>query len=417
MDLQEKGKIPHEVRDPETDSIAQKITKEKNWGWPYYGGIDTTAKNVLGITTVALQDENPEFLNETYVGLDGEAHSVEHALHEHINWLRKRMELNPDSLVEMLQKNPKHHANEYWADSAESMHHADGSWPQNHPEKNWGVASVMVQAEVYDALNQTVELYKKLSGSAVDQKKTYLETEIGDLTQRADRLKQTVLTKFWVEDPTHYGGFFARGTDRDDQGNLRPMAIRSADMGYLLNSGILDGDKADVVRKREAVIKNLFSPEMLCANGIRTLSSDSVRYFEDKYHNGNSWPWVTYDIALGLQKHGYYGLSYELKKRIWSLYDASHVFPEFGTGTADTDPAKRLIRRRITIEDPSMKTEPIHAISQWNQEELATTAAAILAMKIEEGDRRFGKANAVPIRAIDPEKRKFEDEIFFPTAK
>jgi glycogen debranching enzyme len=409
MDLQEQGKAPHETRDPTTDKRAQELTRDYGWGWPYYGAIDTTGKNVLAIAEIALQPDKLKFLLEKYTGLDGEIHTIEDALHEHINWIRKRMQLNPDGLVESLQTNPKHHANDDWDDSPDSMHHADGQWPNYHPERNWGVASLRAQAEIYDALTRTIDLYHTQTATTEGTKKAFLEAEIADLSKRATQLKEVILNKFWVEDPKHYGGFFARGTDRNNDGNLRPMAIRTASMGLLLNTGILDGDDPEVARKREAVIRNIFSPEMLCPSGIRTLSSDSVRYFEDSYHNGSSWPWVTYEIALGLQKHGYYGLSYELKKRAWSLYNETKILPEYGTG--NDDPNQRLVNTKIVIEDPTITSEPIHPISQWPQEIQAWTAAAILTMKQEEANRLWHKESAIPTHAINLEKRSFEDDI------
>src|SRR5690606_35785925 len=112
----------------------------------------------------------------------------------------------------------------------------------------------------------------------------FLQDEVDDLLARAAKLRHTVLSNFWIVDKNHYGGYFARGTDRTTRGKLHPLAVRSSDMGHVLNSKLLDGSDPDIVSKREAVIKNLFSPEMLCPSGIRTVASDSIRYYEDKYH-------------------------------------------------------------------------------------------------------------------------------------
>ncbi len=418
-DEQELWKVPHEIRNGDTDPIARRLADEKDWGWPYYGAVDTTPKNVKAIAELALDEESGglTFLQESYTGLDNQEHSIEEALQGHIGWIRKRMGLNPEGLVESLWMNPKHHANQTWVDSPDSFFHADGSWAQHHPEKGWGVASVELQAEVYDALIGTAAVYRKLIATAEGPRKQFLETEIVDLDARAARLRAVVLDKFWVEDPDHYGGFFARGTDRSEDGNLRPLAIRTSDMGHLLNSGILDGDDPEVVRKREAVIRNLFSPEMLCPSGIRTLSTDSVRYWEDRYHDGTSWPWVTYYIALGMQRHGYYGLSYDLKQRAWSVYDSTKILPEYASGS--DDPTKRLITKKVTVRfSPPIAGIELQAIGQPPQEIQAWTAAAILAMKYEEGERLNARlrphrktGNEAPIAATDPVKQRFEQTI------
>lgn len=413
-DEQEAWKVPHEIRDGENDPIALRLTEEKDWGWPYYGAIDTTGKNVKAIARVCLGDssENLDFLLETYTGLDGKEHTVDDALQGHVNWIRKRLDLNNEGLLEAIWINPKHHANQTWADSTYAFHHEDGSWPLHHPERNWGVAPVELQAETYDALIGARDVYqakiKEGSDNMPQSELHHLQAEIEDLTHRAGRLKETVLSEFWIEDENKYGGFFARATDRDNEGNLRPMAIRSSDMGHLLNSGILDGDDSAIVAKREAVIKNIFSPEMLGINGIRTLSSDSLRYDQDKYHGGTSWPWVTYYIALGLERHGLYGLSYELKKRAWSLYEATKILPEYGTGS--NDPGERLVTKKVTIYD-STAPEKVHEVGQPGQEIQAWTAAAILAMKYEQGDRIFRPEQAVPIQALAEDQQIFEQGI------
>lgn len=413
-DEQELWKVPHEIRDGENDPIAIKLTEEKDWGWPYYGAVDTTGKNINAITRVCLDESRGglDFLTETYRGLDGKEHTVDDALQGHVNWIRKRLDFNKEGILEALWINPKHHANQTWADSTYAFHHADGSWPSHHPERNWGVAAVELQAETYDALLGARDVYQaKLgaqSGSLSQDERKYLESEIKDLSMRADRLKKTVFTKFWVEDEEKFGGFFARGTDRDEEGNLRPMAIRSSDMGHLLNSRILDGDEPEIVKKREAVIRNLFSPEMLGVNGIRTLSSDSLRYDQDKYHGGTSWPWVTYYTALGLERHGLYGLSYELKKRAFSLYEATKILPEYGTGSDKEN--ERLVTQKVMIFDATAP-EKLHEVGQPGQDIQAWTAAAMLAMKYEQGDRIFRPEIAVPTMAIDEKKRKFEVDV------
>lgn len=130
-------------------------------------------------------------------------------------------------------------------------------------------------------------------------------------------------------------------------------------MGHLLNSRILDGDQPEISAKREATIRNLFSLEMFCPNDIRTLSSDSLRYYKDKYHKGASWPWVTYYIALGLKRHGYYRLAKELEERIMSLHTTTKLLPEYGSGSSN--PSKRLVTDLIVINDSS--TPKIHCVS------------------------------------------------------
>ncbi len=416
QDEEEYGKVPHEIRDANDPRNAEGASL-KDRAYPYYGAVDTTGKNVRAIARRSLQDipDSLAFLDTQYEARDGNIHTVEDGLQAHVDWLRKRMDMNKDGLIESLWINKKHHANQSWADSPDSFHHQDGSWAQHHPDENWGVSAVEVQAETYDALLDTVELYEKLAAQSEGSREVYLRQEIHDLTQRAGKLRAVVMKEFWVDDAQHNGGYFARGTDRDQQGNLRPLSIRSSDMGHLLNSRLLDGDDDETRTKREAVIRNLFSPEMLCPNGIRTLSTDSVRYREDAYHNGSSWPWTSYDIAKGLERHGYYGLADDLKQRVWSFYDTTKMLAEYGTGSAD--PNKRINTEiEATVFDPSLFKESIqhfsrHKIVQPPQEMQAWTVAAILAIKKEYGVRLFHPENAIPTRAIDDSKLTLEDEL------
>ncbi len=417
QDEQEIGKVPHVVRDKDSPRAFRQAA-EKDRTYPYYGAIDTTSKSINGIARISL-DGLPgslDFLSTSFVDRDGKERTVEDALHVQADWIRRRMDLNPEGLLESLWINKKHHANQSWADSPDSFHHADGTWARHNPDKNWGVAALEVQAETYDALLATADIYAaQLEQESNPNRKEYLLGEIEDLTARANRLKQVVFDSFWVEDPEHFGGYFARGTDRDEQGNLHALAVRSADMGLLLHSRILDGDDEETRLKREAVIKNIFSEEMLSPNGIRSLSTDSVRYRDDAYHNGSVWPWQSYYTALGLEKHGYYGLSNELKTRVWSFYDVTKMLAEYGTGS--TDPNNRInMSRQITVFDPSLYTEPIYDFSQYKivqppQQIQSWTAAAILAMKYENGDRVLHPGTSLPLFANNAEAQVLERQI------
>lgn len=414
FDEQEKGKVAHEILSPDHPTAIRQ-RERKNWGFPYYGATDTTGKNVLSIhRLVNHKDFGTELLNELYIGRDKETHTILHGLEQNISWITGRMDRNPEGLVENLDRNPLHHANQTWVDSPESFHHKDGSWAEYRTELDYGVAAVELQAETYDALKGAAEIYEKLGRF----------DEATDLYARADRLRAVVLDEFWVKDEAHFGGYFARGTDRDAAGNLRPLEIRSSDMGHLLKSGILDDVddpelNADIKYKREAVIRNLFSKEMLCPSGIRTLSTDSARYGDARYHNGSSWPWTSYFIALGLDGHGLHGLSYILKKSVWDNYDQNHALGEYASGSAD--PADRIVTQAVFVQNDSLTSEPTYHISRPPQLIQGWTAAAIYALKHEYaavtarklGGRYLAAAgiNGFRMAAVKDEQIKFEAEV------
>lgn len=398
-DEQEVGKIPHEIRSND-DEIAKRLTELKDWGWPYYGAVDTTGKNIIAIGNVLSHDDSDEFLDETYAEADGTSHTIREGLWANVDWLCKRMDMNPEGFVESLWQNKKHHPNQTWADSTEAFHHADGSWAQHHPEQNLGVAAIEQQAEAYDALLVAAEI-AVFEG---DDKKSE------QLYDRALRLQRAVLDVFWVDDESKFGGYFAQGTDRDENGNPRPLAVRSSDMGNILNSNILlpigDGELDDeLARKRDAIIRNLFSSDMLSPSGIRTKSKDSLRYDDDRYHGGNSWPWVTAYIADGLIRHGFPGLADELNSRVLDTYIDTKMFGEFVSGSEDR--SKRIIDQKVTVKSETNPFEREYPISQPAQEVQAWTAAAVL--KIKKANSPFAKPTLLV--ATDPAKRKLETEI------
>lgn len=408
-DEQEVGKIPHQVRDPEHPRSKRQF-ELRGRGYPFYGAVDTTQKNIRAIARLSLSHlpQSLSFLNEQYHDLQGQSHTVAEGLRTNVEWVANRLSLNPEGLMESIQVNPRHHANQSWADSPDSFHHADGSLARHHPEINMGVASVEVNAETYDALRAAIHIYRAMLESAESSEREFLESKIEDLELKASKLKQAVHEFFWVEDAGLYGGYFSRGTDRDDDGIVHPLKIRSSDMGHLLSSDILEDDDPKV----ESIVRNLFSPEMLAPNGIRTLSSDSVRYHKDAYHNGTVWPWDTYTIALGLEKRGYYGLAEELENRIMNFYEMTNTLAEYGNGDGD-----ELINltQKVTVFDPALHKEPIDQYSVYNiiqppQEVQAWTVAAVLAIKFKRAQRALEGASR-PGRAVDPVKREVESAI------
>ena len=386
-DEQEIGKLPHQIRDPDHPRSKRQF-ELRNRGYPYYGAIDTTQKNILAITRLCLDEtqDNLSFLDEQFTTREGETATVAEGLQANVDWVLARLASNPEGIIESLHINPRHHANQSWADSPDSFHHADGSLARHYPDEKRGVASIEVNAETYDALLAAARLYEHVRDTTEDdQRGSELSATIEKMQTAAARLKQAIHAHFWVEDEQLHGGYFARGTDRDEDGHLHPLKIRSSDMGHLLKSEVLDDDDPKVI----SLIKNLFSDEMLAANGIRTLSSDSLRYHPSAYHNGSVWPWDTYTIARGLEKRGYTDLSEELERRILEFYQRTNTLAEYGSGDSE---GSINLTQKVTVFDPSLHEEPIDQYSLYNvvqppQEIQAWTVATILAIKSKKAHR------------------------------
>jgi glycogen debranching enzyme len=358
---EEPGRIVHEVRD-ENDPIAVDLTKRLGWGWPYYGTVDATPEFIRTLTAYCKRtEENRAFLSQEYTDRQGNQRTMTHSLEMALAWIQRRLNSNPEGLLEFKAAIPKGIENQVWKDSWDAYHHADGTIA-NHDK---GIASIEVQVTTYDALLDAAELYE----DALDQPE-----QAEALRNQAERLKQVILSTFWTEDK---GGYFVLGTDRDDQGNLRQLKIRTSNMGHALNSRLLEGSDPEIVRMREALMKQLLSPEMLNISGIRTLASDEYRFRLGSYHNGSVWLWDTHHIAKGMRRQGYHEEADDLDRRLLNVVNTTHIFPEYVRGDDSSKPS--INQQTIIVWDEENQRE--NKVEQPPQEVQAWTVAVVLATK------------------------------------
>lgn len=356
---EELGRIVHEARSPD-DPIAQKLSHERGWGWPYYGSVDATPEFIRTLTAYCQRsEENRGFLAEEYVDLNGEIRTISHALEMALAWIQRRLNMNTEGLLEYHSPLPLGIENQVWKDSWDAYHHANGSLA-NHSQ---GIASIEVQVTAYDALIDAAELFEDI----LDQ-----QNQAAQLRSQAEALKRTILSVFWTKDK---GGYFVLGTDRDENGHLRQLKIRTSNMGHTLNSRLLKGSDPAVIRMREAVVSQLFSPEMLNVSGIRTLASDEYRFRPGAYHNGSVWLWDTHHIAKGLRRLGYLEKADDLDRRILHVVEDTHIFPEYVRG--DFKDRASINSTSILLWDYINNRQNL--VEQPPQEVQAWTVAAILA--------------------------------------
>jgi len=376
---EEPGRIPHEVRNP-SDTTAMKLTEERGWGWPYYGSIDATPEFIRTLAGYCNETkEGTAILFQHYVDRNGHDQIIADSLDRSVQWLLARMNRNPEGLLESKTVLPRGIENQVWKDSWDSYFHKDGTIA-NHTQ---GVASVEVQRVVYDALLDAADLYAHALGRT---------SHAAELRGKAENLRQTIFREFWTEED---GGYFVIGTDRNKSGNLRQMKIRTSNMGHLLYSRLLEGDDPRVVSYREAIVTQLFSPELLARFGIRTLASDSVRYRPGSYHNGSVWLWDTYFVAKGLRRHGYEHLAHNLSERLFEIIDNTNTFPEFVRGDSQDTP--RLNTRIVDVWDEV--NQRTNRIEQPPQAVQAWSVAAILAL--QHYDHMNGQRAMKPMSAFE----------------
>lgn len=358
---EEPGRIVHEARD-QNDPLAIELSTELGWGWPYYGSVDATPEFIRTLAAYCKASEkNAAFLLEEYTAKNGETRTMADALTNAINWVMTRLDSNPEGLLEYQSVLPQGIENQVWKDSPDAYHHSDGSLANNKA----GIASIEVQTTAYDALIDAANLYEE----RLDR-----EEEVINLRKRAETLRNTILETFWTEDK---GGYFVLGTDRDELGNLRQLKVRTSNMGHTLNSRLLEGNDPYIVKRREATITQILSPELLNVSGIRTLASDEVRFRPGAYHNGSVWLWDTHHIAKGLRRHNYHQEADDLDRRILEVVDATRIFPEYVRG--DFADKASVNTRTINVWDET--SQRVNKIEQPPQEVQAWTVASILAIK------------------------------------
>lgn len=377
---EEPGKIVHEARDA-TDPLAVKLTQELGWGWPYYGSIDATPEFIRTLTAYCRRSEEASaFLSERYIDRSGNERTVYNAFDMAVEWVCRQLNKNSEGLLEYRAVLPRGIENQVWKDSWDSYHHGDGTLA-NH---NDGIASIEVQTTTYDALIDAAQLYDDV----LDDSKRAAE-----LRARADRLRQAILDIFWTDDK---GGYFVLGTDRDENGRLRQLKIRTSNMGHVLNSRLLEDGSPESEHMRDALVRQLTSPELLTPSGIRTLASDELRYRPGAYHNGSIWLWDTHHIAKGLRRHNYHELANELDRRLLHIVSVTKIFPEYVRGEASPIPS--LNTQTVTLWDETAGR--VNQIEQPPQEVQAWTVAVILAIK-----KRLARHGIFPDQIQGPNER------------
>jgi len=373
---EEPGRIVHEARDND-DVRAQQLTRDLGWEWPYYGAVDATPEFVRTLTAYCRRtQENYKFLTTEYIDRSGHKRDMAYALDMALEWILNRLDSNSEGLLEYKSVLPRGIENQVWKDSWDAYHHADGTLA-NHDQ---GIASIEVQVTAYDALLDAAELYERIYDDA---------DHAQELRRRAEQLKRTILDIFWTEEK---GGYFVLGTDRDEEGQLRQMKIRTSNMGHVLNSRLLEGDDPELLHKREMVVRHILAPEMLNISGIRTLASDEIRFRPGAYHNGSIWLWDTHHIAKGLRRQGHTDAASELDRRMLHVIETTKIFPEYVRGDNYLLPS--INNYTVTVWDELAQRE--NQVEQPPQEVQAWTVAAILAIK-----KRIDRENKAADSAFD----------------
>jgi glycogen debranching enzyme len=274
----EPGKILHELRHGELAHFGERPHS------PYYGSADSTPLFLIVL------DEY-----ERWTGDTDTVRRLEVAARAACEWMARHGDADGDGYIEYQTRNPKTGlVNQCWKDSGNSIVHPDGrlaSLPR---------ACCEIQGYAYDARVRTARLAREVWGDPdfADQ----LERAAAALRERFDR-------DFWLPDL----GFYALALD----GDKRPVATMTSNVGHLLWSGIVADERV------EAVVANLTDESMFSGWGLRTLAAGQPVYSPIEYHNGTVWPHDTALAAAGLAR---YGRRAEANRLLVALMDAATHF-------------------------------------------------------------------------------------------
>lgn len=274
---EEPGKILHELRVGELARMGE-IPHT-----PYYGTIDAT---LLFLVLLALHGR--------WTGDLSLFRELRDAADAALAWLRER-ERAGGGFLTYSGGSAKGLINQGWKDSGDAIVNSDGSLADPP------IALVEAQGFSFWARVALASLLDR-SGEGSDA---------ATLREEADALRTRFERAFWLPRK----GFYALALQKDH----RPVEVVSSNPGQALWTGIVSPDRARHVAAR------LLAPDMYSGWGIRTLSSDEIRYNPVGYHLGTVWPHDNALIAAGFRK---YGFDDEAEKVFLGLIDAGLHFEE-----------------------------------------------------------------------------------------
>ena len=281
------GKILHEQRLCETAR-----TGEVPFAF-YYGTVDATPLFVL--------------LAGRYFTRTGDLDTIRTiwpSIVAALDWCETHGDPDGDGFVEYFRETPNGLANQGWKDSFDSIFHRDGRLAEGP------IALVEVQAYVYEARLQAAALADRLGEPA----------RAAAWRAKAAALKERFNEAFWCADLNT----FALALD----GEKTPCRVKASNAGHVLMTDIASPERV------QGVVAALFSPELFCGWGVRTVAAGEARYNPMSYHNGSVWPHDNALIGLGLARAGHKPALEKIFDGLLSVqsYQADRRLPELFCG-------------------------------------------------------------------------------------
>ena len=257
---EEPGKILHEFWYGESAAFEEQPHS------PYYGSADATPLFVI------LLDEYERWSGDmqTVRDLEPQARAA-------LNWIDEYGDLLGTGYVYYWRRNTRNGLeNQCWKDSWDAISYRDGRLPAM-PR-----ATCELQGYAYDAKIRGARMAREL----------WNDPEYADRLEReAAQLREQFNRDFWIEEE----GYYALALDPDG----KPVDALASNMGHLLWSGIVEPERA------RSVADHLLGPTLFSGWGVRTLSTNDLRYNPVGYHVGAVWPFDNSIIAWGLSRYGF----------------------------------------------------------------------------------------------------------------
>ena len=274
---EEPGKILHELR-----ADASSRDELPQWGFPYYGSVDSTPLFIVVATKYFEHTKDEQFLSEIWK-----------SLLKAFEWILEYGDKDADGYIEYSRQNPHGLFHQGWKDGS-----------KDHLNIEPPVAIVEVQGYVYSAYKNLVNLSKKIG-----------RTDIAEIAvARASSLKRNFNNQFWMEEEE----CFALGLN----GKKTPRSVVTSNPGHLLFSGIVDSEKL------KPLVARLFQPDMWTPYGVRTHSLADPDFDPYSYHRGSIWPHDNWILHRGLLQQGFSSKAEMIKTALISAFKRLGRIPE-----------------------------------------------------------------------------------------
>lgn len=273
---EERGRIPHEVRD-QSDLRAIEISETNGWKFPYYGSVDAT---LLWLKSLAKETHDDPGILDLKVNSKSLAERAALAT----QWIVYRL-ATPSGLIESARSNPAGIKNQVWKDSGDSYMHSDG-----RVAGIGSLASIETCGELFDALKAAIR---------IQSLRPYVDWPMGpqELDNLAETIRERLINLMWL------GDRFAMATERDATGTQTPLDSQASNQARLLDSAIFDGPEWNTYSR--AIAEAITDTQLLGSAGLRTLSRNHPSYRPGGYHTGSAWPFDGMFAGRGLLRHGF----------------------------------------------------------------------------------------------------------------